>query len=260
MQESFTGAREWLMREFGERRRKNAAYSLRAFAKLLRLPPSRLSELLSGKRALTRGMAERIAEHLKYSQELKDSFLEVVRDSRNGSACAASSSEYASITSDAFLVIADWYHFSLLSLMETTDYRDDPLWIAARLRIGTVEVEQALERLERLGLIQKQGGRFVPTFKNLATSDGVRSTSIQRGHQQLLEKAQDSLVEVAVEHRDITATTLALDPSLIPAAKKRIKAFRRKLTRFLESKPGKEVYVLGMQLFPTSWEVKEKEK
>ena len=43
--------RFWLQKQYSERSRKNPSYSLRAFAGLLKLDASTVSQILSGKRA-----------------------------------------------------------------------------------------------------------------------------------------------------------------------------------------------------------------
>jgi len=61
--------REILTREFLKRNRANPRYSQHAFARLIGLGPSRLSEILSGKDGLSHARARSVAEKLRPGPE-----------------------------------------------------------------------------------------------------------------------------------------------------------------------------------------------
>ncbi len=88
------------------------------------------------------------------------------------------------------------------------------------------------------------------TSKNVTTTHDVQSAALQLSHKQNLELAALALDEVAIEHRDITSITMAIDAKKLPLAKAMIKNFRRQLSEFLESGNKNEVYNLNVQLFP----------
>src|SRR4051812_38716666 len=58
-----------LNEEFDRLKMRNPAYSLRAYARKLKCPPSTLSGLLSGKLSVTRRMAERVLSELSIDPE-----------------------------------------------------------------------------------------------------------------------------------------------------------------------------------------------
>lgn len=253
-----------LQEEFNRRKARNRHYSLRAFARALDLPPGRLSEILSDKRPMTLELGEKISASLGFSPEIRKHFLEKVRQTRRersswkkieqGSAEAPdpAQSDFEQLSEDSFQVLADWYHFAIFVLIETDDFDPSLLWIAKRLDISTIEARSAIERLDRIGLIEEKRGSWVTTRKNLTTSHEVSSSALKHSHRQDLERAISSLEEVPIELRDITSVTMAIDPARLPEAKKMIAAFRRKLCRYLESGKKKEVYNLNVQLVPIS--------
>jgi hypothetical protein len=58
--------RLWLQNEFAERAKRNPRYSLRAFAKLLQMEPTSVSQILSGKRrASTKVLTQRRQPNLQ---------------------------------------------------------------------------------------------------------------------------------------------------------------------------------------------------
>jgi transcriptional regulator with XRE-family HTH domain len=68
---------ELLQRELNARRAANRRYSLRAFARFLRIDHSALSQILRGKRALTPNMIRRLAARLGLGQaEIADACVE----------------------------------------------------------------------------------------------------------------------------------------------------------------------------------------
>ena len=255
---NFEDPKEWLQQEWVFRREKNAALSLRSFARFLRISPGRLSEILSGKRKISLEMAERICERLAFAPELKTAFIASVikKQYRNLPKTVKEKTDdvdpkYQQLTVDAFHVISDWYHFAILNLRDCEDFVCDEAWIAKRLNIGVGEVRLALARLERLELIEWKQEEWFRTYANLTTTHDVKSAGLRKGHREVLQKAIDSLEAVDVELRDITNMTMAINLEKLSDAKAMITRFRRKLAKFLESGKGRtEVYTLAVQLFP----------
>jgi len=219
---------------------------MRAFASSLQLPPGRLSEVFSGKRPITAKMAQKIAQNLAASSDWHQAFSDSVRNSKQ-------IKNYKLIDSDEFAIIADWYHFAILSLMETDDFSSKPQWIAKRLGISKVQVELAIDRLHRLQFIKRDDkGHLSLQLDQAATTSDIPSGALKASHKQTLEQAIDSLETVNVLSRDITSMSMAIDPKRLPEAKKMIRDFRRKLAHFLEQGERTEVYNLNIQVVPVT--------
>ncbi len=222
-----------------------------SFAKRIQIVPSAASEILNGNREITPRMADKILRGLQIDPITTKSILDrlvrtrsIIKDHKE--------IDFHKLEMDHFHVIADWYYFAILSLAETDDFQDDPAWIARRLNIGRDEAVQALNRLERIGLLVRANGRLAPTGKQYQTSSDIWDVSIKKNHAQGFVLAETSLLHDPVEIRDFSAATLAIDPELLPEAKMMIQDFRRRLSRFLESGKKKEVYRFSAQLFPVS--------
>jgi DNA-binding Lrp family transcriptional regulator len=246
---------EWLRAEYILRRGRNPSYSLRSFAKNLDLPASRLSEVLSGKRRLTAAMGLKISDRLLLVPELRDRLIngiKATRSPRKPPLKNSPSQEYKSLSDDVFIVIADWYHFAILSLMETKGFNRETRWIAQRLGISTIEVTDALERLARLGLTKEIAGKLTPSHHNITTTHDVPSAALKKGHKQQIELALAALLEIPLDKRDITSITMPVDPKKLPMAKDLIREFRRQMSQLLENGDCSEVYSLNIQLIPLS--------
>jgi uncharacterized protein (TIGR02147 family) len=254
---------EWLQREFSRRESRNPRYSLRAFAQLLKVAPGALSEILASKRKLSVAFGERCAERLKLSPEDRKQFLDLLRKHdevdqkiRRVKRMRDSAGDYQHLDEDIFSFISDWYHFAILSLNHTRDFKYDIGWIASRLDLTPSEVTNAIDRLERLNLITRDPvtGRWRPTDSQLTTGKDIPSEAIRRFHDQCLTRARDSLSKIPVTERDVTSVTMAIDPAKLPAAKEMIRHFRRQLAKLLEDdEPNRtEVYQLNIQFLPLS--------
>ncbi len=248
---------EWLRGEYLRRRARNPAYSMRAFARALQIPSGRVSELLGRKRTLTPALAERIARQLAYTPEQRRSFFSLIEREmslhnrvRQMRFEALDDEHYEHLTEDVFQAIADWTHYAILSLMNTVDFRSSPQWIARRLDITPSEVCSALERLERLHLIQRDGKEWRRSHRRLTTTHNIESAALRRSHQQTLNQAMDAIENVPIAMKDTTAMTMAVDVSKIKLAKELIKSFRRNLADILEEGHPTEVFNLSILLFP----------
>ena len=102
----------WLQSELMRRCHDNPKYSLRAFAASLKLSPSFLSKVLSGKRSLTLKTANKILPSLDLSPQEKESFLHLVFEDRQTSTPSPKQGQvedYALLTIDAFSIILNFF-------------------------------------------------------------------------------------------------------------------------------------------------------
>jgi uncharacterized protein (TIGR02147 family) len=238
---------------------KNPAFSLRAFALKLQISPSALSEILNGKRKVSKALAEKILSQMGTDPKEQSNILslfkkssrpEIQEDEEQGK-------KYLELRSDQFQMISKWHHFAILSLVETKDFQANPLWIAKRLGIKLLEAEQALERLERLGFIQwSRSQKKIKLMQNqLTTSDDIANPAIRQSHFEDVYLSTWALDQVKVEDRDFSSLTIAIDKSKLPAAKKMIREFQDRLCAFLETGDQDEVYKLNFHVLPLTREV-----
>lgn len=204
--------------------------------------PSALSEIMRNKRRVSKQMAEKLLVRFGASDDEWKSVVETFR--------ARNSETYHFLDMDTYRVVADWYHFALLSLMRTEGFQPNAEWISKRLGIPKRTAETALATLVRVGIIKFQDKKLIRTKKALHSPDGVSNPVLVRAHLQNLERVRASLLEDDIEVRDLTAITMAINPGKLPEAKERIRRFRDELARFLETEPREEVYKLCIQLVP----------
>lgn len=244
---------------------KNPAYSLRAFAAKLDISPSALSEILNGKRKISKKMAlklyERIGANPLDTHELKNAFDKKQNSTELEQLESVSKNHlnFLELSADQFNIIEKWHHFAILSLIETKDFKADVKWMAKRINISVNEVKLALDRLERLGLIKcnEKKSKISLTGGPLITSDDISNQAVKRSHYEDLKFAEGVLDNVNVVDRDFTAVTIAVDSKKIPKAKKMIREFQDRLSQFLEDGDKDEVYKMTFYLYPLT-QIEEK--
>ncbi len=260
--ESHPPTAQFLAEELRKRTQRNPRYSLRAFAGALGVSPGELSEVMSGKRKLTFKNAIKISSALGHSPEESDLFFSMIKQEiaiRAGVTLprdtAGSDLERKQLSQDFFHLVSDWFCFAIINLAETRGFRFETAFIAKRLGISATDAKLAIDRLFRVGLIERANGKIRVTPDFVLAPEGVPSAAVRKFHGQILEKAKTALETQAVEERDIAGISFAVDPAQIPALKKEIHDFLDRLaTRLDRADPKKktEVYHLETALFRLS--------
>lgn len=238
--------RTLLLNELTVRKSRNAAYSLRAFARDLSVSPAALSQYLSRKRELSNKNTALIIERLR----LSPAEMRVMTAARAAKARAPIEREM--IDEDSFRMISDWISLAVLNLAQVRGSRSRADWISERLGVSQTEAAAAVERLLRLKLISVRKGRMRRTSRAFATTHDVPSAAIKKFHSSILEKAARSLLETPIDRRDITAIVMPVEENKLREAKAIIQKMRRKIADLVTTESAEEVYVLSVQMFPLS--------
>jgi len=262
-----------IRRELETRSEKNPRYSLRAFARALNFEATVISQILSQKRVPTFKTAEKIIRALDLDPSVAQDFLSSVADAHKSRGLklankflrhqfAESEIQKTSIQDlsiDYFRVIADWYHVAIMELTFTEGFESNSNWIAKELGITPLEAKLAIERLLKLGLLERIDNKLVKTNERMTTADKDLTTPALRKHQkQLLEKAILSLENDPIEIRNMSGMMMVADPALIPEAKKLIEECSKKVSRLLQSGRKTQVYQFHVSLYPIQKPKKEK--
>jgi len=242
---------ELLKNEFQLRRNRNPQYSLRAFAKSLKIHSSTLSVILSGKRKISPKQADKILRELNVDQiQKKQILLSIINTPLASTSIPAN---YETLQDESFSMISSCEHFTLLSCLDLDANGQTAEQLSEKLKIPLRETSECLERLARLQLVNRHENIWQATGRKFATNDNVLSSSVRRVNREYISKALSSLQYHSVEERDISGVTMAISSKKIPMAKKMIANFRREMAEYLEAGNGKdEVYRLNIQLFPLS--------
>ncbi len=256
--------KEIISRELDRRCQANDRYSLRSFARKLRLPPSTLSEVLNGKRGLSKDRAQAIAHILEMNPSETEYFVALVESvharSQKLRALAKSRVEQFRelrenpIHADRFKMIAEWQHLAILELSRTEKFSSCPIWISQKLGISLDQTREAVQRLLRLDLLRKEGERLQPGDDLMQTSPhDIPSECIRKFHMDLLKKALLAVESQSTDSRNCSSLIFAIDASnsqQIQQAKKLIMDFNRKLNKIMTT-TGRQthLYCFSTQLY-----------
>lgn len=245
----------YLDETFKRRKSKNTKYSMRAFARDLRLPASKLSEILSGKGYPGAGLTKNLVSSLKLDATEAKALEKMIGKHKElqKKSCGAHV-----LAEDEFALIAGLEHYGIIHLLETTDCIHDTRWLAQRLGLPMEKIVLALGRMQRLGLIKILDGKITPVHGKRTTSHDIPSKVLRDSHREVLNHAIDSLEKTAIHDRNITSITFAVNKEKLAEANELIKDFRRKIATLLSHGPTSEVYNLNVQLVPLTYRPEEK--
>jgi plasmid maintenance system antidote protein VapI len=246
--------RHFLQDELALRCQRNSSYSLRSFAKLLDISPSALSALLNAKRPITHKMKERLGLNLGLSlSEIKN-----LKSNPHGNTKLGTDSidgeSFHQVTIDMFTIISEPYHYALLELTKTEGFSWESRWLAQRLKITVSEINIAIERLERVGLLERDNdGKLFDSTKGFSTDirEGLSSQAQRQFQKRSLEQAISAVQTIPFSERDNTSMTMAINAKDLPKAKQMIKEFRRRFCGQMEASSSlNEVYQLTISFIP----------
>jgi uncharacterized protein (TIGR02147 family) len=246
--------RFFLQEELIRRCKRNPRFSLRAFARALDVEASALSKILNGKRALTRRMLHRMSEQLGLGPDQVSEFERILPNTRSGTRRAQrTEGDFRQVSVDVFNAISDWYHYAILELLTVRGFQPNAQWIARAVGISVSETNFAIERLERLGLLEQLPDGSWRAGQMTTTGSNYTAAAFRKLQKQILLQASDAVDSVPLELRDQSSMTMAVRLDRLPQAKDKIRAFRRELCAFLqEGGTHDEVYQLTISLFPAS--------
>jgi transcriptional regulator with XRE-family HTH domain len=144
--------------ELARRRRVNRRYSVRAFGEFLGVDHSTLSQVLRGVRPVPAGCLRKWAARLKLGTEETEFY--AAADGGDDFETLARRVRHMQWMSEAAALMANSAHWRLLQLLRAPDWRPDIRWAARRLETDVDQVNEALSRLLRLGLLRIEEGRW----------------------------------------------------------------------------------------------------
>ncbi len=267
MEEAFLETyRDILRKELANRIANNRNYSLRAFARSLKINVGTLSSVLNNKRCLTLKSAYLILPQLSLSPQKRKTFLDsiyneqksrlvqkVSKDVKNYpyfDQAQKKEKEEKELEAEIFKIIGEWIHVAILELTFLPGCEDSPVWIAKKLGITQIEAKLALERLIRLGLLERVDGSLVKTNKKLSVKDkDVTTPALKKLQKDFLKMAIESINCDSIENRCAEGMTMSIDPRKLPMAKKMIVNFMSNLCDYLEDGAQTKLYQLNTVLF-----------
>ncbi len=231
---------------------------------------SSLSMVLNGERLPSEEMIDKFAVDLKMSSREKRYFellIELEKRKRKNQdisevlgkikkSCTEKNSFAIDLT--RFSTISEWYYVAIKQLISTKDFVEDENWIYKRLRkkVTLGQIKIALKNLEELEIIKRdEKGKFNVIKPGLITSNDVPSSAIRKHHHGMMELAMQALLEQNIDQRQINSTSLKINKTDLPEAKKFIFDFIKEFASRFHIDDSSNIYQLNVQLFELSKEI-----
>lgn len=240
---------ELLKKELKKRQKKNSSYSLRSFARDLKLSPSMLSRYLAGEREPSPHSLGQILDVLDIDLILKKELLDSLVSKKG--LRLPQDSDYVELNSQQLGKLNHWLYFALLELLRSKNRKFTVNKIAKSLGIPEKEIAAKIEVLVDMGLLIKTESGF----RSMDTKQTAKSSRkiLDQIHAGYLDQAKAAMIDSKEDERSVSGVTVLSTPVRIQEAAERIKLFRRSLASYLEVKPGEKsemLYRLQIALFP----------
>jgi len=235
------------------KQRDNPHYSMRAYARDLKMHSSSLGQILTGKRALPLNRAHDIAEKLALAPKEKTLFMESFYRSKTSIDDIEINNldERYLLDESYYKIISEWEHYAVLELFNLINFKIDKESVALKLSLTTNRAEVVLTNLIHCQLIIVNArGEFALAHPDIKTTEDSSSSALNKSHRETLKMGAEKLDKIEVELRDFSSTTVALDLTKLPEAKTIIREFRQKMTALLRGGKKTDVFQLAIQFYP----------
>lgn len=212
---------DYLANELNGRMTRRKSYSQRAFARDLELSVSTLNEYLRGQLKLSEARISTLSKIIGLNMEQRNHWMDLIKsetakdvqlkqeaklrvDSRL-------SAQTHSISLDQFKLVSNWYHFGYTELLKMDAVKYSSVTKAAKaLGIKPLEMNKAVQRLLRQGLITQNDQGIFAANDSYRMGDSVPSLAIRQFHKQMITKAKSALDEQPMDTRFASSTLVAL--------------------------------------------------
>lgn len=271
----FDDFRAYLKRSVEILREQGSDFSFRKFSAAAGFTsPNFLILLMKGERNLSKESALKIATTFGLENHQKNFFVSLVqynqaKDSTEKFNYAQelvklkSKNQLYFINENQFQYYSHWINIAIRELVQShPDLRAEQIADRLSPKQRVSDVEKSLTILQELGLINRVHGRWVVTDKNISTGEKFIAASVVEFHKQVIELGKQSLDRYPKAERDITASTVSLNPETFEKIRKRMQEFRLEILAIAETEAAaanstSEVYQFNFQIFPLTKNTKD---
>jgi uncharacterized protein (TIGR02147 family) len=252
-----------LLEHLQRRQFSNGAYSLRAFARDLKLSPASMSLILSGKQGLSIKSATTVSEKLALSSSEKELFLISVQELHGRSpgerqiARQRLTQVKLKFKTESESLLSNWLNIPLLEYLRSHPDTSET-HLAAVFQVSPEQIHFYLGELKEKKILKKVKNKWVVISHYMSFGDAAPSRQIKTFHLESLKQAAKAIEEQGINERLASSTFFNINPRTKEQAFEALKKFRREFCiEYSESDPGNEtgqeseVYCLSLQFFRT---------
>ena len=157
-----------------------------------------------------------------------------------------------------------WHYPIIREILYYTPIKDDFKRLAKMVKppISASEAQEAVEVLEKVGLIQKDNsGVYRHKEGTVTTGDDIQSYYVAQFQLNTIQQAENALQSIRATERDISVVTLKLSDQMFTRIKSEIHIFRKKILQLAEADADQNrVYQCNINFFPVSEKENENEE
>lgn len=196
-----------LQDEFEARCSRNPQYSLRAFAKAISMQGGALSEMMRGKRKITKTSIKKIGEKLRLSEKVINDFCEqydrqdkLEKSNRRVEDIQLPAVVYDQMNLDEYHYLTEVIYNILLDIPKLKDFDGSIDYIAKKTGYDPIRIENAIERLERMQyLMRYKNGQWEDRREFVMLNIG-KSVEAQKAFQKWIQESFRMAMKAAKEN------------------------------------------------------------
>jgi len=146
--------------------------------------------------------------------------------------------------------LSHWYVVAIKHLVEFSDFKADPKWIAEKLKnkITVKQAETAWNIILELGMVKAVSDGERVTYqadgRSFDIDPGLVDFAIRNFHKEYLDRTKEAIDGEDLEERELSSLTLTVSEDQLPLLKEKIKEFRKQMNLdFKNSKHEKTTLV-----------------
>lgn len=263
---SYNNASAFLKDAWQEKKKRNPAFSLRAWATKIGFENNApLSLMLSGKRPVPKKYLPVFIDDLNLSPH-EGVYLETLVDFTNAKNPKQKEYYFKRLESlspsptlkmlevETFKFLGDPIHTQILEMSVLQDFSPSSDWIKSRLITTKTlsEINDCIQRLKNLGLIKvKKNGDWTKSQTHLSNQADVVDLGSQEYHQKVSKLASDAVSSQTIQEREFQGYSMNIKKTSIPRAKELMREFTQKFIQEIEAAEfqGEETYQFNLQFF-----------
>jgi uncharacterized protein (TIGR02147 family) len=255
----FKDPKEYIHLEFELRKNRRPAYSMRAFARDLKVSPSSLNDFIKGRVGMSEARIEDMSQFLNWPEERKNHFKDLVfskfdkdpavRQTASMRVKRRLQEKLSYFDLNDFQIISQWYHLVIVEMCQLKDNLT-PEIIAESLNLPLAEVKNAIKNLLRVEMIHKTEHGFKPVSDTSHFGDEAPSDAIKNFHSQILTLAQKMIFEKEAPLRISHSLVFSINGKDRDLLNKEIRTDLYKIVnKYAVKKQVNSVHVVSLQSF-----------
>jgi uncharacterized protein (TIGR02147 family) len=264
---AYTDYRSFLKDFLESRKAESQGFSHRAVLSKMGISSTGfLANVISGRKNLTPGQAQKLASVLKLRAAEARYFECLVlftqarsleeKNAQLKRLVANQRVETRALTRKQLNLFARWHYVVLREMLYFHRLKDD-YRKAARMLIPAIsaeEAEKAIRELEALELIEKDGeGVLRQKDAAVTTGNEIRSLQVANFQMEMIELAKSALDRMPTTERDISCMTVTLSMDSFDQVKSEIQSFRKRLSAIaVADAKSDQVFQCNIQFFPVT--------